>query len=91
MGWNYDCAPGFLSGVHRANPMHIVFAVVGLVFAAPALAKTAQRTDGANSAPADVPKTSSVGATPTPSVVRPGDEDLKASNRKGGTGREEQR
>ena len=67
--------------------MRIALAVVGLVFAAPALAKTAQGTDGANSAPAAVPKTSSAGATTTPSVVRPGDEDLKASNRKGGTGR----
>ena len=66
--------------------MRIALAVAALFFAAPALAQTAQGTDSTNSAPMAAPKTPSAGATTTPSVVRPGDADLKASNRKGGTG-----
>jgi hypothetical protein len=77
---------GFSSVSTGANPMRIALAVAGLVFAAPALAKTAQGTDSTNSVPMAAPKTSSAGATTTPSMVRPGDEDLKASNRKGGAG-----
>ena len=70
--------------------MRIALAAVGLVFAAPVLAKTAQSTDRADSAPAAAPKTSPPERRQHRGWCRPGDEDLKAPIGRA-DGQEEQR
>jgi hypothetical protein len=65
--------------------MRLILAfATALALAAPALAQTT--SSDPNKVPMAQPSAPSAEATTTPSTRRPGDADLRASNRNGGTG-----